>query len=139
LGDRVKIVLAQPARLGGNARLSLAAGKLQLQQSDDAHVDSVADGLRQPLGECTWPIVRDLVDEVFTVFERDILRATKLVWERLKVLIEPTAAVGVAVALFSGEFAAKYPAEDFANVGCILSGGNVDILKIAEMMQIYAG
>lgn len=92
----------------------------------------MADGVKTTLGPNTWPIVRDKVDDIITVTEDEILRATKLIWERLKVTIEPTAGVGVAVAM-SDEFKTKY--ENVKNVGIILCGGNVDIIKIAKLME----
>lgn len=98
-------------------------------------LDSVADGLRTTLGPNTWPIIRDLTDDIFTVSEEEILRATKLVWERLKVAIEPSAGVGVAVAM-GKEFNSKYSVRNgINNVGIILCGGNADIIKIAKLME----
>jgi len=98
-------------------------------------MDSVADGLRTTLGPNTWPIVRDLVDDIITVSEEEILRATKMVWERLKVCIEPSAGVGVAVAM-GKEFTDKYPVSSgIRNVAVILCGGNVDIIKTTKMME----
>jgi serine racemase len=133
LGDKVKIVLAEPSKLD-DAKRSFEEGRL-LKHSPDNNLDSVADGLKTTLGPNTWPIVRDLVDDVFTVSEEEILGATKLVWERLKVAIEPSAGVGVAVAR-SREFNQKYTASSgIKNVGVILCGGNVDILKIAVLMN----
>jgi serine racemase len=65
------------------------------------------------------------------------LRATKLIWERLKVAIEPSAGVGVAVAL-GDEFRQKYSVQNgFKNVGIVLCGGNVDILKVCNLMKEY--
>lgn len=95
-------------------------------------LNSVADGLKTTLGPNTWPIIRDLVDEIITVSEEEILRATKLVWERLKVSIEPSAGVGVAVSM-SNAFKEKY--SHLSNVGVILCGGNADIIKIAALMS----
>lgn len=100
----------------------------------DNTLDSVADGLKTTLGENTWPVVRDFVDDIFTVSEEEILRSTKMVWERLKVCIEPSAGVGVAVAM-GGEFNSKYKAPEIKNVAVILCGGNVDILKTAKQME----
>ena len=105
-----------------------------LQHDPSNTLDSVADGLKTTLGPNTWPIVRDKVDDIFTVTEEEILLATKLIWERLKVCIEPSAGVGVAVAL-SPEFNSKYTAEQFPNVGIILCGGNVDILQVSKKME----
>jgi len=117
-----------------DAKRSKEAGKL-LGHDPDNKLNSVADGLKTTLGPNTWPIVRDLVDDIITVSEDDILSATKLIWERLKVCIEPSAGVGVAVAL-GDEFRSKYRLEDgITNVGVVLCGGNVDILKIAKLMQ----
>ena len=88
--------------------------------------------MKTTLGPNTWPIVRDLVDDIITVSESDILQATKLIWERLKVCIEPSAGVGVAVAM-SEEFRHKY--SDSKRVGIILCGGNVDIIKLTDRMK----
>eukprot|EP01035_Chromulina_nebulosa_P017352 gene17352-22899_t len=82
---------------------------------------TIADGLKTSLGPNTWPIVNSLVDEVITVSEDEIKHALKLVWERMKCLIEPSAAVGVAVAT-NRKFLDKYT--NPANVGIVLCGGN---------------
>jgi serine racemase len=171
LGDKVKIILAEPSVLD-DAKRSFEAKEL-LKHAPDNKLDSVADGLKTTLGPNTWPILRDLVDDVQTVTEEEILRATKLTWERLKVCIEPSAGkyimyvcvvggcevrldltclltttiarplfsvnctigVGVAVAL-SDHFNEKYSFEaGIRNVGIVLCGGNVDVLKIATRMQ----
>ena len=133
LGDNVKIILAEPAVLD-DAKRSFEAGEL-LKHDPDNKLNSVADGLKTTLGSNTWPIVRDLVDDIITVSEEEILRATKLVWERLKIAIEPSAGVGVAVAR-SKEFNDKYTkANGINNVGIILCGGNVDIIEIAGKMK----
>ena len=133
LGDHVKIVLAEPEEMN-DAKRSFESGKL-LGHHPDNKLKSVADGLKTTLGPNTWPIVRDLADDIITVSEENILRATKLIWERLKVCIEPSAGVGVAVA-YGQEFENKYKVEDgFEKVGIVLCGGNVDVLKIAALMQ----
>jgi serine racemase len=134
LGDDIKIVLAEPAALD-DAKRSFEARHL-LSHSPDNKLQSVADGLKTTLGPNTWPIVRDLVDDIFTVSEKEILYATKLIWERLKICIEPSAGVGVAVAM-SNSFQMKYTAEaGFSNVGIILCGGNVDILEVTSKMEL---
>jgi len=70
---------------------------------------TIADGLKTNLGENPWPIVRDGVDEIMTVTEEEIRAALRLIWERMKCVIEPSAAVGLAVAL----------KEDFRQLFCI--------------------
>jgi serine racemase len=128
-----KIILAEPAKLD-DAKRSFEAGQLLKHDSDNI-LDSVADGLKTTLGRNTWPIVRDLVDDIYTVTEDEILKATKIVWERLKVCIEPSAGVGVAVAM-GPDFNRKYsPASGVHNVAIVLCGGNVDILKMAKRME----
>ena len=129
----MQIILAEPASLD-DAKRSFTEKRL-LKHLPGNKLDSVADGLKTTLGPNTWPIIRDLVDDIFTVTEDEILRATKLVWERLKVCIEPSSGVAVAVAM-GQEFKSKYSSQDgIHNVGIILSGGNVDIIKIAKLMD----
>jgi serine racemase len=127
-----QIILAEPTKLD-DAKRSFEAGQM-LKHMPDNMLDSVADGLKTTLGENTWPVIRDCVDDIFTVSEEDILRSTKMVWERLKVCIEPSAGVGVAVAI-GDEFNSKYKAPEIKNVAVILCGGNVDILKTAKQME----
>ena len=92
--------------------------------------DTIADGLRTTLGELTWPVVRDLVAEVVVVDDDQTRRALRLVLERAKLLIEPSAAVAVA-AVLDERFRGK-PA--MARVGVVLSGGNVDLGRLASLV-----
>lgn len=73
-------------------------------------------------GELPWPIIRDLVDDVAFVSEEQIVAAMKLVWERMKLIVEPSSTVALA-ALLSG----KLPLENVKNVGIVFTGGNVDL------------
>uniref|UniRef100_I3MI10 Serine racemase n=1 Tax=Ictidomys tridecemlineatus TaxID=43179 RepID=I3MI10_ICTTR len=90
--------------------------------------ETIADGVKSSIGLNTWPIIRDLVDDVFTVTEDEIKYATQLVWERMKLLIEPTAGVGVA-AVLSRNFQAVSP--EVKNICIVLSGGNVDLTSLS--------
>jgi serine racemase len=72
----------------------------------------------------TWPIVRDKVDDVIVVSEPEIVAAMKLIYERLKVVVEPSGAAGLAAAL-SDDFATRHCG--CKSVGIILCGGNVDL------------
>lgn len=83
---------------------------------------TIADGLRTGLGELTWPVVRDLVPRIVTVTEDEIVAAMRLVFERLKVVIEPSAGVPAAVALRAAELVPPG-----ARVAVVLCGGNVDL------------
>ncbi|XP_069471450.1 serine racemase-like [Ambystoma mexicanum] len=86
--------------------------------------DTIAEGVKGNVGVKTWPIIRDLVDDVFTVSEEEIKQATRLVWERMKLVIEPTAGVGVA-AVLSQRF--KDLPQEMRNICVVLCGGNVDL------------
>ena len=78
------------------------------------------------LGQLTWPIIRDHVDHIFTVSDEQVVHAMKLVWERMKVVIEPSAAVAVA-AVLGEEFRSI---GGIRRVGVVLSGGNVDLERL---------
>jgi len=98
---------------------------------------TIADGLLTSLGTHTFPLILEHVDAIHTVTEEQILRATKLVYERMKIVIEPSAAVSLAVALYSPEFV-EATERLFAekqqplNVGVVFSGGNVDLSKLVD-------
>ncbi|RMC10749.1 hypothetical protein DUI87_12461 [Hirundo rustica rustica] len=89
--------------------------------------DTIADAVKTSIGPNTWPIIRDLVDDVLTVSEEEIKRATWLVWERMKLLIEPTAGVGLAAVLSERFQAVPW---DVQNVCIVLCGGNVDLTSL---------
>ncbi|CAH6785923.1 Srr [Phodopus roborovskii] len=94
--------------------------------------ETIADGVKSSIGLNTWPIIRDLVDDVFTVTEDEIKYATQLVWERMKLLIEPTAGVGLA-AVLSQHFQTVSP--EVKNICIVLSGGNVDLTSLNWVKQ----
>ena len=121
LKPSIRIIGAEP-ELAGDAAQSKRAGSIQPQMPPV----TIADGLRGTLGPLTFPIVRDLVDEIVLVSEADIAAHMRLVWERMKLTIEPSAAVGVAVAC--GEWMRKQ--KDHADVGVVLCGGNVDLSNL---------
>lgn len=82
---------------------------------------TIADGLRTSLGSITFPIILQLVNEILTAGEDEIITAMKLTWERMKIIIEPSSAVPLATILSHPElFRGK-------KVGIIISGGNVDL------------
>lgn len=100
-----------------DAYRSLRAGRIQGLKS----TNTIADGLRTKLGELTFSVIRRHVEDILCVSEGEIIAAMRLVWERMKIVIEPSSAVAVAALLKSPElFASK-------RVGVILSGGNVDL------------
>jgi threonine dehydratase/serine racemase len=88
--------------------------------------NTIADGLLTSTGQLTWPIIRDLVERVFTVSDDQIRATMRLVWERMKLIVEPSGAVGAAVVL-ADEFKAL---EGVKKVGVVFSGGNVSLDKL---------
>jgi threonine dehydratase len=96
----------------------------QVETNDDP--DTIADGLRTNLCEKTLQIIRKNVDEIFLVSEQEIIDGLIFVWERMKIIIEPSSAVPVA-AILSG----KVPIEN-KKVGIIISGGNFDLTEFFD-------
>jgi threonine dehydratase len=111
-----RIIGAEPAR-ADDARRSLETGSIQ--PSNDPQ--TVADGLRTSLGPFTFAVISRHVDRIVTATEAEILDAMRFVWERMKLIIEPSSAVPVAP-LWNGQLDVKG-----LRVGVIISGGNVDV------------
>lgn len=87
-------------------------------------IDTIADGLRTNLGPKTFDIIRREVNDILTVEEEMIIRAMRLIWERMKIVIEPSCAVPFAAVLANPHvFAGR-------SVGIILTGGNVDVTRL---------
>nr|AEH26460.1 pyridoxal-5'-phosphate-dependent enzyme [uncultured Acidobacteria bacterium A2] len=121
LNPKLRVFAGEPQG-ADDAYRSKQAGKLIPQTGPK----TIADGLLTSLGELTWPVVRDLVEEVVTVEEAAIVQAMRLAWERAKLLIEPSAAVALAAAL-SDRFKGLAGID---KVGIILSGGNTNLDKL---------
>ena len=118
---RPRVFAAEPLGADDAAR-SFAAGELIPQTGPD----TIADGLLTSLGDLTWPIIRDHVERIFTVSDKQIVEAMRLLWERAKLLIEPSSAV-VLAAVLSDSFR---KVEGAKTLGLILSGGNVSLDKL---------
>ncbi|KAG8374919.1 hypothetical protein BUALT_Bualt10G0045700 [Buddleja alternifolia] len=95
---------------------------------------TIADGLRAFLGDLTWPVVRDMVDDIIVVEDTEIIEAMRLCYEILKVAVEPSGAIGLA-AVLSNSFRNNPNWKDCNNVGIILSGGNVDLDVLWESLN----
>ncbi|AMV24447.1 L-threonine dehydratase catabolic TdcB [Gemmata sp. SH-PL17] len=117
----IRVFGAEPLGADDAAR-SKAAGEQLLQTAPN----TIADGLLTSTGQLTWPIIRDQVDRIFTVTDDEIRAAMRLVWERMKLIVEPSGAVGAAVAL-SDALKVLAGAE---KVGIVFSGGNVNLDKL---------
>lgn len=111
-----KVIGGEPKN-ADDAYRSLLSGKIE----GNDEVNTIADGLRTFLGDRNFPIIKKYVEKIVRVEEEEIIEAMKLIWERMKIIIEPSSAVAFAAVLKNKE--------DFKNkkIGVILSGGNVDV------------
>ena len=116
---QAEVIGAEPKAVDDAAR-SLASGRIEENETNQ----TVADGLRTNLGAKNFPIIRDYVTAIMTVSEDEIIAAMRLIWERMKIIVEPSCAVPLAVVL-------RYP-ERFRDktIGIILTGGNVDVDRL---------
>jgi threonine dehydratase len=123
LSPGTQVIAGEPL-LVDDAYRSFHSGQIEYNTT----TATIADGLRTPLGPKTFAIIRDHVQDILTVDEAAILHAMRTVWERMKIIIEPSCAVPLA-AVFT------YP-ECFRGqrVGIILTGGNVDLAEIGKLL-----
>lgn len=112
----IRVMGCEPSA-ADDAFRSLSSGRLQ----KNTRTDTIADGLRASLCERTFAILQQRLDGIVLLEEEEILRAMRLVWERMKMIIEPSSAVAVAAAIGGKIDAAG------KRVGIVLSGGNVDL------------
>jgi threonine dehydratase len=118
-----KVIAGEPAG-ADDAYRSLQSGKIEPSQSN-----SIADGLLTSLGDRTFPIIHDHVEKIITVSDEEIIAAMRLIWERMKIIVESSGAVPLAAVLkVKRDFAGK-------KVGVILSGGNVDLAKVLKWFE----
>jgi threonine dehydratase len=116
LNPNIIVLGAEPKRVD-DAYRSLKSGQIEQNQ----RTDTIADGLRTTLGELTLDIIKRHVTEILTAEEDEIIQAMRLIWERMKIIIEPSCAVPLATILANKEtFRGK-------KTGVILTGGNVDL------------
>ena len=91
---------------------------------DMQHRESVADGLMAIVGQMTLPIIQKNVDEIILATKKEIIDTTKLVWERMKIVIEPSCALALASVIKNKEmFKGK-------KLVLIITGGNVDLVTL---------
>ncbi|XP_014560661.1 hypothetical protein COCVIDRAFT_88720 [Bipolaris victoriae FI3] len=134
-GTGIRVFGAEPSFQGGDdARRGVAAG----ERVTSVKTLTIADGLRTPLGEHNWSVVSkpEYVAGLFAVTEDQIKKAMRLVLERMKCFVEPSAVVGLAVVLFNEEFrglVAREAGEEGWNVGVVFSGGNTTVEAISKI------
>lgn len=124
LAPGIQVYAAEPEQ-ADDAFRSFKAGRII---ADDAP-DTIADGLRVPLKDLTWHFVRRHVTDVLTASEEEIVAAMKLIWKRMKLVMEPSSAVPLAAILKNRDvFAGR-------RVGVVVTGGNVDIDRLPWNMK----
>lgn len=116
LAPQIKIFAAEPEN-ADDAYRSFKAGHII---ADDAP-DTIADGLKVPLKDLTWHFVSNHVTDILTASEHEIVAAMKIMWKRMKIVMEPSSAVPLAIILKHKDiFAGK-------RIGVVITGGNVDL------------
>ncbi|MFV8226172.1 threonine ammonia-lyase [Christiangramia aquimixticola] len=118
-GNQCTCIGGEPLQ-ADDAWKSLQSGKIENNET----ANTIADGLKTQLGDINFPIIQENVSEIIRVTESEIITSMKLIWERMKIIVEPSSAVALAAVL-------KKP-ENFKNkkVGIIISGGNVDLSNL---------
>ena len=119
MNSHIKVFGAEPKE-ADDAYRSLKKGTIVSNKT----IDTICDGLRAQIGTKTFPVIQDLVDEIITIEENEVIDSLRMIWERLKIIVEPSCSIALALVLkkkhlFKGK-----------NVGLIMSGGNVDLNKL---------
>ncbi|GET32442.1 serine/threonine dehydratase [Prolixibacter bellariivorans] len=114
-----RVIAAEPAG-ADDAYRSFNAGRI----IPSTQPNTIADGLLTSLGEMNFAVIQQSVDDIVTVSEEAIVEAMRMIWERMKIIIEPSSAVPVAALL------EKKIQPEGQKIGIILSGGNVDLGKL---------
>ncbi|WP_456441503.1 threonine ammonia-lyase [Psychroserpens sp.] len=114
--DHCKVIGGEPIE-ADDAYRSLISGKIETNVT----TNTIADGLRTQLGSHNFPIIKEHVKQIIRVTETEIIEAMQLIWERMKIIIEPSSAVAFAAVLKEKELFKDQ------KIGVIISGGNVDV------------
>ena len=119
LSPSCKVIGTEPFE-ADDAYRSLMSGRIEGNTS----TNTIADGLRTQLGSNTFPVIRKYVTRIIRVEEQEIIEAMRLIWERMKIIVEPSSAVALAgLCRERSEFKG-------AKVGIVISGGNVDLTRL---------
>ena len=119
ISPQTKVIAAEP-EMANDAYRSFHEGRFIPSENPN----TIADGLLTSLGSLTYPIIMEHVDDIITVSEEGIISAMRLIWERMKIIVEPSSAVPLGAILEN-----KINIQG-KKVGIILSGGNVDLDKL---------
>ena len=118
-GSNCTVIGSEPFEVD-DAYRSLISGKIEKNNS----TNTIADGLKTELGDINFPIIKKEINEIIRVTEREIIESMKIIWERLKIVCEPSCAVPLA-AIFKEKKSFQQK-----KIGVIISGGNVDLSKL---------
>ena len=118
-GLNCTVIGSEPFKVD-DAYRSLISGKIEKNNS----TNTIADGLKTELGDINFPIIKKEINEIIRVTEREIIESMKIIWERLKIVCEPSCAVPLA-AIFKEKKSFQRK-----KIGVIISGGNVDLSKL---------
>ena len=110
---------AEPSE-ADDAYRSLEKGEIVANET----IDTICDGLRAQIGTITFPIIQKHVDGIIRVTEEEIIEAMKMIWERMKIIVEPSSAITLGALLKNKDMLSN------KRVGLILSGGNVDLNQL---------
>ncbi|KAI9483528.1 MAG: tryptophan synthase beta subunit-like PLP-dependent enzyme [Benjaminiella poitrasii] len=134
LNPKIKVFAAEPSQVDDCYR-----SFKQHDRATNSRPESVADGLLTNLGDIAYKELFKHVDDVFTVTEKEIIQTMELIWGRMKLCIEPSAAVGPAVTIYNKDLQARIKQDGIKRIGIILCGGNIDIINAVELFQKYKG
>ena len=119
INSKICVYGAEPNE-ANDAYRSLQHGEIQTNKT----TNTICDGLRAQIGNLTFPIIKEKVDDIITVSENDIIRAMRMVWERMKIIVEPSCSITLAAIIKRKKFMQG------KKIGLIMSGGNVDLSQL---------
>jgi threonine dehydratase len=133
-GSAVKVFGSEPQRGGADLARGIKEGK----RIEVVNSSTIADGLRVPVGRSNWELLSRTVyvEKVYTVTEQQIRDAMRLVIEKMKMIIEPSAAVPLAAILYNEEFRLRIARDGtLRKIGVVLTGGNTTVSTISDIFN----
>jgi threonine dehydratase len=125
---KIKFVFGAEPKNADDAYQSLKQGKIIPQTNPN----TIADGLRTQLSELTFSFIQKYVDDIITVTEQEIIEAMRILFERMKLVVEPSGAVSLAVAM---KLSKEKQFSQGSRVVCIISGGNIDLSEFFSLLE----
>ncbi|EGC31693.1 hypothetical protein DICPUDRAFT_89549 [Dictyostelium purpureum] len=135
INPNIKVFAAEPEG-ADDAFRSLKEGSIQ--SHTEGKPNTIADGLLTTLGPLNFPIIQKYIDGIITVSDDEIKSSMKLVWERMKIIIEPSSATVLAAIIKQNSLDEenKQIKSNIKRIGVIISGGNVDLSNISKILNI---